>query len=312
MIDIGLRQYIHHSNTRAILQTLADVVDEHSMIVMYGHGDPATGKSRLLQYFTEDYWRIECDSTKDWHPIVYVDKESLDWTFPHLKSSKVPVVSQVIGSIMQALVPIAERYRPARPQLRWQQQSYSINTAHGILRSSNDLFLDLKSLRVRALLIDDAQSIDKDTLKALVNLRKRLIHNGQPMALIFAARLEKNEQPNEPMKLIFSRAKVDPDDFQPPVELEVLTRDEFDNTVLEDFFADLEVEFEPELEEYEECIAEAMWENTQGDWKSIDRLVKKFNQPLGRRNGTPRQVTREIVENVLKKKLPRRKKSSGT
>jgi hypothetical protein len=47
-----------------------------------------------------------------------------------------------------------------------------------------------------------------------------------------------------------------------------------------------------------------LWERTQGDWKSIDQQVKKFNRLLGRRDGNPRLVTREIIEQVLGQKLP--------
>jgi hypothetical protein len=67
---------------------------------------------------------------------------------------------------------------------------------------------------------------------------------------------------------------------------------------------DLEVEFEPELEDYQTFIADQLWERTQGDWKSIDQQVKKFNRLLGRRDGNPRLVTREIIEQVLGQKLP--------
>jgi hypothetical protein len=302
--DVGLRQFIHHSNTTQVLTILADVVDAGAMIVLSGHGDPATGKGRLLHYFATKYWRIERDADKDWHPIIYVDHTSLDWSTELLRGSAAPIVAQVLSATMAELVNIAEQYRPARFHARWQQKPRSIATKTQTVWLHNEVYRELKTFRVRALLIDNAESIDGATLQMLVKLRQRLHKNGHKMALIFAARLAKNETLDEPMEHIFARAKVDPRDFEEPIELHVLTRDAFIDEVLEYFIDELEVEFEPDLENYQEFIADALWKRTQGDWKSIDQQVKKFNRLLGRRNGNLRMVTRAIIEQILGQKLP--------
>lgn len=304
MNDVGLRPFIHHSNTREILATLANVVDAGSMIVLYGRTDPATGKGRLLQYFAEDYWRNECDTSRDWHPILYVNPDILEWTTDILKQSSAPTTALVLSAIMTEIGHIAERYSPYKGRARWQNKPRSIRTPTQIVWLHNEVYRELKQVRVRALLIDNAQSIDGTTLQMLVKLRERLRKNGHQMALILAASLAKNEELDEPMEHIFTRAKVDPRDFAVPTELHVLTKEVFLDQVLEPVIDDLEVEFEPELEDYQTFIADQLWERTQGDWKSIDQQVKKFNRLLGRRDGNPRLVTREIIEQVLGQKLP--------
>jgi hypothetical protein len=304
MIDVGLRPFIHHSNTKEVLEILSNVVDAGSMIILYGRDAPATGKGRLLQYFAEEYWRSERDASTDWHPILYANPETLDWANKAMKGSAKPGVAQVLSTIMTNLVHIAESYRPDRKQPRWQQQKpRSIKTDTQIVWLYNEVYRELKNLRVRALLLDNAQSIDGSTLQMVVQLRQRLAKHGHQMALILAAKLAKNEEIDEPMERIFTRAGIDPRDFDIPVELQVLTKEAFFNEVLESFIDDLEVEFEPELEDYEDLIAERLWELTQGDWKSIDQCSKKFNRALGRRNGKPRLVTRDVIEEVLDSKL---------
>jgi hypothetical protein len=50
-------------------------------------------------------------------------------------------------------------------------------------------------------------------------------------------------------------------------------------------------------------IVAALWQKTAGDWKSINSRVKHFDRLLGPRGDRPRILTREIVEQVLGKKL---------
>jgi len=103
---------------------------------------------------------------------------------------------------------------------------------------------------------------------------------------------------------MFKQAKIDPQDYEEPVVLQPISEETFPHATLEGFFADLEVEFPADLVPYEEFIAGALWQRTQGDWKSIDQQAKKFNRLLGRRDGNPRLVTRAIIEQVLGMKLP--------
>lgn len=311
MNDVGLRPYIHHSNTKEVLATLANVVDTGSMIVLYGRNDPATGKGRLLQYFAKEYWYNDRDNTRDWHPILYANPDILDWATATLKQSSAPITALVLSTIMSEIGHIAECYSPYKRQPRWQDKPRSIRTPNQIVWLNNEVCRELKHLRVRALLIDKAQSIDGETLQMLVRLRERLQKNGHTMALILSASLAKNEELDEPMEHIFARAKVDPRDFEIPIELHTLTKDVFMDEVLEPFIDDLEVEFDPDLENYQELIAERLWTLTQGDWKSIDQQVKKFNRVLGRRNGSPRLVTRAIIEQVLGMKLPEAPRQSS-
>jgi hypothetical protein len=296
----GLRGFIHHSNTHQVLQTLAQVIDDRSRIVLYGK--PATGKGRLLQYLAEDYWRAECDAEREWHPIIYANHEELDWTAEVLRGSSAPTVARTLAAIMAEVQHIAERYRPDR-SIRWQQKRRSIATKTQTFWLHNELYREFKTLRVRGLLIDNAQSIDYATLQALNQLWKRL-QKERPFGLILAARLEKNEELDEPMGDMFKRAKIDPRDYEEPVVLQTISEEAFPYAALEGFFADLEVEFTPDLVPYEEFIAGVLWQRTQGDWKSIDQQAKKFNRLLGRRDGTLRRVTREVIEGVFGIKLP--------
>lgn len=258
MVDTGLRRFIHHSNTKELLTTLADVVAARAMIILYGQGELATGKGRLLQYFVEDYWRNERDSATDWHPILYGDHTSLDWATTLLKDNHNRMVAQVLSTIMEGLQILAERYRPDQTPVRWQQKRRSITTTTQTIWLYNEVCRELKKERVRALIIDNAQSIDGATLQILVQLRQRLQKQGHGMALILAARLAKHEHLDEPMDHIFAQAKIDPRDFKVPVELKVLTQDAFFDTVLDGFFEDLEVEVPEALDAYQEFVAEAL------------------------------------------------------
>ena len=274
-----------HGSQESPCKPLAEVVDAGSMIILHGHGDPATGKSRLLRYFATEYWPSERATAKDWNPIVYVDHKSLAWSTKPLSGSESPVVAQVLSVINAELADIAQKHRPDHPHLRYSRKQRSIKTPSQTLWLYNEVCHELKRLRVRAVLIDNAESIDRITLQSLVELRKSLVTKGHPLALIFAARLAKNEALNEPMEHLFMQAKVDPHDFEVPIELEVLTQDAFFDEVLESIIEDLELEFEPQLEAYQAVIAERLWERTRGDWKSIDQQVKRFNRELGRRTG---------------------------
>jgi hypothetical protein len=64
------------------------------------------------------------------------------------------------------------------------------------------------------------------------------------------------------------------------------------------------VSIEEGLEQYGAFIAEALWQRTAGDWKSLSNRVRHFNRLLPPPASGKRIITREIVEQVLGQKLP--------
>src|SRR5207249_182028 len=134
----------------------------------------------------------------------------------------------------------------------------------------DQVYREIRRLRVRAVVIDNAHRLDVTTMKALMKLRAR---RNNRLALIFGAQLAKNEQIDEPMGKLFEQAKIDPADTEQGVELKPLTEAVFYDPVVEGVFADLETDFEDGLEEHTGFIATTLWEITAGDWKSINSRV---------------------------------------
>jgi hypothetical protein len=103
---------------------------------------------------------------------------------------------------------------------------------------------------------------------------------------------------------VFERARVDPAECEAAIELRPLTEEVFYSEVALEIVADLEAGFEEGLEQHGSFIAEALWQLTAGDWKSLNSRVRHFNRLLPPPASGKRVITRGIVEQVLDRKLP--------
>lgn len=79
---------------------------------------------------------------------------------------------------------------------------------------------------------------------------------------------------------MFERARVDPAECEAAIELRPLTEEVFSNEVVLEIVADLDADFEEGLEQHGSFIAEALWELSAGDWKSLTSRVRHFNRLL--------------------------------
>jgi hypothetical protein len=103
---------------------------------------------------------------------------------------------------------------------------------------------------------------------------------------------------------VFERARVDPAECEAAIELRPLTEEVFYSEVALEIVADLGAGFEEGLEQHGSFIAEALWQLTAGDWKSLNSRVRHFNRLLPPPASGKRVITRGIVEQVLDRKLP--------
>ncbi len=138
-------------------------------------------------------------------------------------------------------------------------------------------------------------------MEALIRLRRRLLGR---IGLVLCAQLAKNEKLDEPLGKVFERARVDPVECEAAIELHPLTEEVFYSEVAIEMLADLEADFAEGLEQHGSFIAEALWQLTAGDWKSITSRVRHFNRLLPPVSSGKRVITRAVIEQVLGRKLP--------
>ncbi len=305
----GLRGFIHHPNpdnvshpdTHAILHALDAVVEAEEPSIITLLGKAGTGKSALLNYWATDWQCKERRINIERAPILVAEVDETERRTLGKGVYTTATACVTFSSIVFALGELALRQDGPNSVIRWYRDERSLYTDTQFVWLVDQVYREIRRLRVRAVVIDNAHRLDVPTMKALMKLRAR---RNNRLALLFGAQLAKNEQLDEPMGKLFEQAKIDPADTEVGIELKPLTETVFYDPVLVDLFADLETDFEDGLEEHAEFIGTALWEITTGDWKSINSRVKHFNRLLGPRAGRRRLLTRTIVEQVLGKKLP--------
>ena len=310
---LGLRRFISCKNqvdkstpdaaypdTKAILEALSAGVSFDQLLVMSLVGQPGTGKSYLLKYFATEYHHKIHGIEMHRAPVIYADYDETEKNTLGANSTS-PITATLLSSIMFSLAQLAVQIDGQRALPKFYREEQSLYSSRQLLWLFSAICLELKRLKVRALIIDNAHRLDAKTIKQLFRIRAHLQNQ---IGLIFGAQLQPSEKSDDPVGRLFKQARIESIDVEQPIELHPLVEKEFHSAVLSPVFEDIGASFEPEIESHYKAIARRFWTVTKGDWKSIDTRVRHFNRLLGPRSREERVITRSIVEQVLNFKLP--------
>jgi hypothetical protein len=153
---------------------------------------------------------------------------------------------------------------------------------------------------VRVWVIYEAQRLDVLALEHIVKTWKACDYQ---FAVILAAKLQRGQQPEEPLHNQLHSAP-DAARYQASlVELKPIEQEEFKKTVLLDLFDDLDADFSPRVKRNMDAFEERIWDYTQGHWDNTTLFATYLDDELGakRANQTHRIITPEIVEPVFER-----------
>lgn len=305
----GLQHFIHHTNagnvsypdTRAILRALDAAVDTPEPLIVPLLGKPGAGKTGLIEYWAGTYRQQERGIALNRQPVLLAEIIPTEKASLGRSVYTTPTACVTFASIIYALGELSRQIDPPNRTPQWYREERSLYTDQQFLWLFDQVCREVRHLRVRAIVIDNAQHIDVPTMEALLRLRRRL---PIPVGLVLCAQLAKNEQLDEPLGKVFERTRVDSAECEAAIEVRPLTEEVFYDDVAAEVIADLNADIEEGLEQHGAFIAEALWQLTAGDWKSLNSRVRHFNRLLPPPASGKRIITREIVEQVLGQKLP--------
>jgi hypothetical protein len=264
-------------------------------------GKPGTGKSGLVEYWAGTYRQQERGIAFNRQPVLLAEIIPTEKASLGRSVYTTPTACVTFASIIYALGELSRQIDPPSRTPQWYREGRSLYTDQQFLWLFDQVCREVHRLRVRAIVIDNAQHIDVPTMEALLRLQRRLPSR---VGLVLCAQLAKNEQLDEPLGKVFERARVDSAECEAAIEVRPLTEEVFYAEVATEVIADLNADIEEGLEQYGAFIAEALWQRTAGDWKSLSNRVRHFNRLLPPPASGKRIITREIVEQVLGQKLP--------
>ncbi len=305
----GLRTFIHHANpgsvshpdTQAILRALDAAVATPEPLIVPLLGKPGTGKTGLVEYWAGSYRQRERGITLNRQPVLLAEISPTEKASLGRGVYTTPTACVTFASIIYALGELSRQVDPPTQTPRWYREERSLYTDQQFLWLFDQVCREVRRLWVKAIVIDNAQHIDAPTMEALLRLRRRL---SSRIGLVLCAQLAKNETLDEPLGKVFERTRVDSAECEAAIELRPLTEEVFYNEVGLEILSDLKADFEEGLEQHGSFIAEALWQLTAGDWKSLNSRVRHFNRLLPPPASGKRIITQEIVEQVLGQTLP--------
>jgi len=305
----SLRTFIHHTNpgsvsypdTWAIVRALDGALSGPEPLVVPLLGKPGTGKTGILEYWAGPYRQQERGIALARQPVLLAEISQTEKASLGRSVYTTATACVTFSSIMYALSELSRQVDPPGHIPRWYREERSLYTDQQFLWLFDQVCREARRLRVRAIVIDNAQHIDVPTMDALLRLRRRLLGS---VGLVLCGQLAKNEKLDEPLGKVFERARVDPAECEAAIELRPLTEEVFYSEIALEIIANLEAGFEEGLEQHGSFIAETLWELTAGDWKSLNSRVRHFNRLLPPQASGQRVITRTIVEQVLGRKLP--------
>ncbi|NNJ13002.1 hypothetical protein EKD04_022000 [Chloroflexales bacterium ZM16-3] len=159
----------------------------------------------------------------------------------------------------------------------------------------------MKRLRIKLLIINNAQWLDHCALQRLMLLRR---HCKNRLGIVLVTRLQTNARLDEPLEAEFQRVPAAKEICR-RVEVRQLTKDSFQAEVLDHLMQELNYDLAPELEPFEKQVDDLLWRLTGSDWSLIhEKLAGPLNRELGPCNDKVRLLTRAVLMQVLGKPLP--------
>ena len=302
---LGLREFIHHTNggaayhatTTAIFHALDASIDTVEPLVTTLYGASGVGKTRILQAWSEHHRPQKQGIPIERFPVIRAELFAPERSSSARHQYSTPISCITFSSIMFALGELAKQIMPPAYTPKWYRDTQSLYTDKQFLWLFDLVARELHQLRVRAIIIDNAQLLDTVSIKALFRLRERL---KGAIGLIFSAQLARNEGIDEPLGKQFEYANIDRDDFSQPIVINPITQKIFNEEVLLPLFEQLDADIEPRAEAYGALIAQAFWNTTSGNWHQINRLVRQIQRLLLQQpEATTKFITLELLEAAL-------------
>lgn len=295
--------FLHVSNTRDILKRLDDAEQSRRILPIFG--SEATGKTRLVSYWMNEYPAKERNISHELRPALYVDLWEPQRRTIGRTIYVTPITNVLFGEILYQMARIPSSYQRKIQESRWYQPTGVLSTDQQFITLFNFVRSFFKHLHIRMLIIDNAQFLDTCALDKLMRLRKE---RTDTCGIGLCIRLEKNEKFIDALEQFRKRL---PDENRrelarpDPVELQRMEPKEFRDVVLkEGIFQKLNIMFptnpsQEEVAEQKRIVKQAWNLAAQGDWYSIENLYERFRLALGEHNGRPHMLTPEILREVF-------------
>lgn len=291
--------FIHHSNTVDVLTWLGNAITNYKIASLLGCA--ASGKSYVLEYLADAYWKYEKSGERKAPRVVRIELRE-----PTGKGGgrySTPAACIAFTEITSGLADISRHHDSelVHHTRMWYRQPQSLYSD----KQFNSLFVFVRNecqrLGVTCMLVDNAHFLDTFTMQRLMDVRRL---RGHQLACIFSAPIEKQGLINENLSRVLN-VTTDPDDVESSVELKSLTQAETLNTVLIGLLKHLHLDFAPSLDIKEIALIRKMfWSETQGDWHAIAKRQRRLQDFLDLNRGRERFLTKEIFEKVMGKPLP--------
>lgn len=304
---IGLTTCIIHSNVATTVQLLDEMLvvdaDGHAPGILLLLGLPKTGKDRILNYWRKhEHWDGERRAAIEQPPIVYSEVWKSQADSLGRKVYATPITCVTFSEIAYGLGRLSQFYTPTYAGKKWYREPKSLYTDPQFASLFSFVREEVQRLRIRAIVINNAQTIDARTLEMLMLLRK---HCHNQVSFIISAQMVEKEDLDEPLAEAFA-AVPDAAEVCRRVVLQRLSKKEYKAVVLPALTEQLNLAFADEL--LEEVIAkrvpEALWRHTKFDWKAIDDLAKAIKRRVpDPQNGRQRKLTRALLEDILGRSL---------
>jgi hypothetical protein len=302
---LGPDNFLHCSNTRAIFQQLDKALDsqdpiDHCKPVVALLGKSGAGKSCLCNYWKDLYWSNERCVSIEQTPMLYGEIDEARRAGFGRTIHATPTACITFSELIYQLSIISARMAEPADHPRWYRKERSLYTDAQFLWLFDQVCREVRRLRVRALIIDNAHLLDDFTLRKLMQVRQK----GQ-VTIVLSAQLKKNEELDEPLGDLF--AKVPEAEMACTIEntltLDLMTEHEFYDSILPELFTRLGVTgIADELlgdEQAEARTLARLWQYHQGDWHRITQLTRRLHRALSLSKGQRGLLTSAMLDQVL-------------
>jgi hypothetical protein len=304
----GLTRFIKHSNVEQVVQRLDEmlVVDKDTgktpgILLLLGL--PKTGKDRVLRYWMEgEHREVQSGEPGDSPRIGFADVWRTRGDTLGRAVYVTPMTCLTFSEIAYGLATISRQYTPAYAAPKWFREPKSLYRDQQFLSLFSFVRQEVQRLRIRALVLNNAQWFDTWTLEMLHLLRR---HCGNHLSLILSAQIPLNGTLDEPLAEEFRRVPEAAAECE-RIELQPLTKKEYRSIILRGLADQLNLAFADELldKTVAKHVANELWGRTGADWQAIDNLALAIKRAAPEpRNGKPRFITLAIWEQILGKKV---------
>lgn len=284
--------FIVHAQIPPLLNSFRDAVWSGDLVTLSGLR--GTGKLALLKYFRT--WIAEQPDAINADQMVIINlKASFRKT---VEDSKVlsPMTLITYSLLWHELhmLGLPSYLQDDRAQSD-NVKLYTDREFHRLLHSVEER---VRRQHICAIGINHAERLDVLALQWLMDLHEKC---DEQFALFLCGQLKDNEERDQPFRHLLKQVPEARDLRKERVEallLEPVGEDEFRGPVMVEILKGINARLAPEVREKHMEFTGAFWEQTQGNWHAVKRLVKLYDKVLQIDSRSPRRITQEVVDEV--------------